>query len=91
MMAKRVKAKVSIPTEELNAVIQKSGKRPIKIEAWRYYSIVDVLRCYGIDRQEAHDLAKWCCRSHEVVSKTIGDVTIELKKVRKKNDNTQSV
>ena len=63
---------------DLTAVIKKKGKSPIRIEAWRYWSIMDALQWYGVDRQAASDLAKWCGRTHEELAKISGDVSIEL-------------
>ena len=40
-------------------------KKPIRIEAWKYYEIVDELRCRGVDYQNACDAAKWAGRVRE--------------------------
>ena len=86
-MAKRVKPKPRI--ENLVAVIRKDRKDPIRLESWRYWSIMDALQWYGVCRQDASDIAKWCGRSHEELTRTDGDITIELKEERgKSNDNS---
>ena len=74
------------PNKELIAVIKKNGKGPIRIEAWRHWSIMDALQWYGIDRQTASDLAKWCGRTHVELTKMSGDVTIELVEERGKKN-----
>lgn len=80
------KAKVKPFIEDLTAVIRRDGKKPIKIDAWRYYSIMDALRWMDVDRQKAADAAKKCGRTHEEISFTVTkEITIELKKERKKN------
>ena len=40
-------------------------KKPIKIEAWKYYEIIDLLRERGVDRQQAYDAAKWAGRARD--------------------------
>ena len=88
-MNRKIKPKPRIPTYDLVAVIRKSGKNPIRHEAWRFYSILDTLRWLGADLQTATDIAKWCGRSHEELTRTEGDITIELKEERgKSNDNS---
>jgi len=82
-MPKIVKTKVSIPTDEMMVVIRKNGKNPVRHEAWRYYSILDTLRWFGADRDTAAEIAKWCGRTHEELSKTTGEITVELKWERK--------
>lgn len=47
------------PPKDMIAVIRKNGKNPIRLESWRYWSIMDALRWYGLDRLTASDLAKW--------------------------------
>ncbi len=44
-------------------------KKPIKIEAWKYYEIIDLLRERGVDRQQAYDAAKWAGRARDVNEK----------------------
>ena len=85
-MPKKVKVKTKIETEDLTAIIRQEGKKPIKIDSWRYYSIMDALRWMGVDRQKAEDTAKKCGRTHEEITFSVTDkITIELKKRRIKN------
>ena len=85
-MPRRLKPNPQIPTYELVAVIRKGGKSPIRHEAWRYYSILDTLRWYGVDRDTAMDVAKWCGRAHEELSQTLTngikeeDITVTLER-----------
>ena len=44
-------------------------KRPILIEAWKYYEIIDLLREHGVDRQQAYDAAKWAGRARDLSEK----------------------
>ena len=44
-------------------------KKPIKIEAWKYYEIIDLLRERGVDRQQAYDAAKWAGRARDFCEK----------------------
>lgn len=72
--------------EDLDTIIRQEGKKPVKIESWRYYSIMDALRWMNVDRQKAEDTAKKCGRTHEEITFNVTDkITIELKKRRKKN------
>ena len=72
--------------EDLDAVIRQEGKKPIKIDSWRYYSIMDALRWMDVDRQKAADTAKKCGRTHEEITFNVTDkIIIELKKRRMKN------
>lgn len=44
-------------------------KRSIRIEAWKYYEIIDLLRELGVDRQQAYDAAKWAGRARDLGEK----------------------
>ena len=82
------RAKTVHPKERLDdlvAVIRLGGKNPVRLEAWRYWSIVETLHWFGIDRQTAYDASKRCGRTHEELSFTVNkdaekgkEVTIEL-------------
>lgn len=77
--------------DDLTAVIRADGKKPVKLAAWRYYSIVDALRWMGLDHVQAHDVAKRCGRTHEKLSFQVNEtITIELIKERRKNDSTDA-
>ena len=83
-IGRQVKPKPVI--EDLDTIIRQEGKKPIKIESWRYYSIMDALRWMDVDRQNAEDTAKKCGRTHEEIAFSVTDkITIELKKRRMKN------
>ena len=82
-MAKKIHPKERL--DDLIAVIRLGGKNPVRLEAWRYWSIVETLRWFGIDRQTAYDAAKRCGRTHEELTFQVGvcadkgkEVTIEL-------------
>ena len=78
-MAKKVeKPKIS---HDLNAFITTRNETRI-IAAYRYYSINDTLRTFGVDRQAAMDAAKWCSRAKAPMTKKLGDVTISLKEMK---------
>ena len=71
--------------EDLDAVIRREGKKPIKIESWRFYSIMDALRWMDVDRQKAEDTAKKCGRTHEQITFQVTDkISIELKQRKEK-------
>ena len=76
-MPKQLKPKAYIP--DLTATIRKEGKKTIREEAWRYYTILDQVRWMGADGMEAQEIAKRCGRTHEELTFTVGDFTIELK------------
>ena len=40
-----------------------AGRRPVKLEIWRYWEIAGELQFMGLDRLEAYDAAKWCART----------------------------
>ena len=75
------------PPKDMIAVIRKNGKNPIRLESWRYWSIMDALRWYGLDRLTASDLAKWCGRTHEELTRVMVDISIELVEERGKKKN----
>ena len=37
----------------------KNFKPAIKIEAWKYWEVVDILRTNGVGREESYAAAKW--------------------------------
>ena len=76
-MPKQAKQKAYIP--DLTATIRKEGKKTFKEESWRYNSILDQVRWMGADRFQAQEIAKRCGRTHEELTFTVGDFTIELK------------
>ena len=79
-MPRQIKPKPQIPTDELIAVIRKGNKSPIRHEAWRYYSILDTLRWYGVSLEEAKEIAKWCGRTHQQLMKITGDISVTLER-----------
>lgn len=84
-MPKKVKVKPKIESEDLTAIIRQEGKKPIKIDSWRYYSIMDALRWMNVDRQKAEDTAKKCGRTHEQITFQVTDkISIELKQRKEK-------
>ena len=84
-MPKKVKVKPKIESEDLIAIIRQEGKKPIKIDSWRYYSIMDALQWMDVDRQKAEDTAKKCGRTHEQITFQVTDkISIELKQRKEK-------
>ena len=84
-MPKKVKVNPKIETEDLTAIIRQEGKKPIKIDSWRFYSIMDALRWMNVDRQKAEDTAKKCGRTHEQITFQVTDkISIELKQRKEK-------
>ena len=79
--------------EDMIVTIKKRGHEKVVLDSWRYYSIMDALRWMGVERIKAQDTAKRCCRTHEEVSFTVGDIRIELKakEVKEKNGKTKNV
>lgn len=51
--------KIEQSPEKILIIRDISKGRPVKIEAWKYWSIVEDLGWRGITRQEAYDAAKW--------------------------------
>lgn len=84
-MPKKVKVKPKIESEDLTAIIRQEGKKPIKIDSWRFYSIMDALQWMDVDRQKAADTAKKCGRTHEQITFQVTDkISIELKQRKEK-------
>ena len=82
-IGRQVKPKPVI--EDLDTIIRQEGKKPIKIESWRFYSIMDALRWMDVDRQKAEDTAKKCGRTHEQITFQVTDkISIELKQRKEK-------
>ena len=79
-MAKRKEIKPKRRIDRLIAIIRKDGRNPIRLESWRYYSILSELRWFGVDYLTATEVAKWCGRTHEEMKMTVNKyVTVELK------------
>lgn len=55
--------KIEQPPEKILIIRDISKGRAVKIEAWRYWSIVEDLGWRGVSRQEAYDAAKWAGRA----------------------------
>lgn len=61
----------------------KKFKAPIKIEAWKYYEIVDILRSFGIGQVDSYEAAKWSAmarRNGETYTK-LKDYILTIKEV----------
>lgn len=69
--------KISNGQQQRYLIIQHGKTRQI-IAAWRYYSIVDILRELGVNHLDAHETAKWAGRSPAGVKKTIGEIKMEV-------------
>ena len=73
------KAKETVREPERYAVIRK-GKREENVLAWKYYSIVDLLRDMGCARMLAYDTAKWAGRAADGESKDLGDIHLSIER-----------
>ena len=47
----------------LVTIRSQAGKKPAKLEAWRYWEIVGELTWRGVDRIIANETAHWCFRT----------------------------
>ena len=80
MMAKRKEIEPKRRIDRLIAIIRKDGRNPIRLESWRYYSILSELKWFGVDHITATEVAKWCGRTHEEMKMAVNKyVTVELK------------
>ena len=80
MMARRKEIEPKRRIDRLIAIIRKDGRNPIRLESWRYYSILSELRWFGVDYLTATEVAKWCGRTHEEMKMAVNKyVTVELK------------
>lgn len=73
------KKKEEIREPVLYAVIRKE-KREESCEAWKYYSVVNILRDMKAERQAAYDAAKWAGRAGDGDEKAVGDITIRIER-----------
>ena len=73
------KAKETVREPERYAVIRK-GKREESVPAWKYYSIVDLLRDMGCARMLAYDTAKWAGRAADGESRDLGDIHLGIER-----------
>ena len=74
-----MRAKAAAPEHRLHVIIRKGRKKEI-VGSYMYYSIVDILRTFGADRQDAYDAAKWAGRATDGVEKTIApNITMEIR------------
>jgi hypothetical protein len=90
MMAKRKEIKPKRRIDRLIAIIRKDGRNPIRLESWRYYSILSELKWFGVDHMTAQEVAKWCGRTHEEMKMTVNKyVTVELKEDKNNNEREQ--
>ncbi len=78
-----MRAKAAAPEHRLHVIIRK-GRKTEKVETYRYFSIVDILRTFGASRQDAYDAAKWAMRATEGLTRTIHpeiapEITMEIR------------
>ena len=67
--------------EDLVAVIHYKDREIIRVDSWRYYTILDTLRWLGLGRQEAMDGTKRICRAHEELTFKLGEnITVRLER-----------
>ena len=79
-MSRRKEIKPKRRIDRLIAIIRKDGRNPIRLESWRYYSILSELKWFGVDHITATEVAKWCGRTHEEMKMAVNKyVTVELK------------
>lgn len=73
-----MRAKKTEPEPRLHVTIRQGRKKEI-VGSYMYYSIVDILRTFGADRQDAYDAAKWAGRATNGMGKTIApNITMEI-------------
>lgn len=73
-----MRAKAATPEHRLHVIIRK-GRKTEKVETYRYFSIVDILRTFGASRQDAYDAAKWAGRGTETMKRTVApEITMEI-------------
>lgn len=74
-----MRAKAAAPEHRLHVIIRK-GRKTEKVETYRYFSIVDILRTFGASRQDAYDAAKWAGRGTDGMEKTVEpDIIMEIR------------
>ena len=79
-MSRRKEIEPKRRIDRLIAIIRKDGRNPIRLESWRYYSILSELKWFGVDHITATEVAKWCGRTHEEMKMAVNKyVTVELK------------
>ena len=89
-MSRRKEIKPKRRIDRLIAIIRKDGRNPIRLESWRYYSILSELRWFGVDYLTATEVAKWCGRTHEEMKMTVNKyVTVELKEDTNEHNETK--
>ena len=89
-MSRRKEIKPKRRIDRLIAIIRKDGKNPIRLESWRYYSILSELRWFGVDYLTATEVAKWCGRTHEEMKMAVNKyVTVELKEDTNEHNKTK--
>ena len=89
-MARRKEIKPKRRIDRLIAIIRKDGRNPIRLESWRYYSILSELKWFGVDHLTATEVAKWCGRTHEEMKMTVNKyVTVELKEDTNEHNETK--
>ena len=57
--------------ERMARVTIRSGRESETIEAWRYYSIVNILRQFGANRKEANEAANWARKAEPGESREV--------------------
>ena len=67
------------PEPKVRVLAIKRGRDVHHIQAWRYYSIIDLLRDMGVERLDAEDAAKWAGRVPVGIVRQIGEIKLEVK------------
>ena len=89
-MSRRKEIKPKRRIDRLIAIIRKDGRNPIRLESWRYYSILSELKWFGVDHLTATEVAKWCGRTHEEMKMAVNKyVTVELKEDTNEHNKTK--
>ena len=89
-MSRRKEIKPKRRIDRLIAIIRKDGRNPIRLESWRYYSILSELKWFGVDHLTATEVAKWCGRTHEEMKMAVNKyVTVELKEDTNEHNETK--
>ena len=73
-----MRAKKKEKEPRLHVTIKKKKKKEI-VGSYMYFSIIDIRRTFGADRQDAYDAAKWAGRATDGMEKTVApNITMEI-------------
>lgn len=58
-MRRLKKDKPEPQNNECSVVIRTAGKKPVKVKAWKYFSIINEMAWLGAKRSTAEEAAQW--------------------------------